>query len=604
MHRIWSSFPLKLTTTLLLLCGLVVTFVIFFKVYGEEQQAARAVFDRRAQFRVMAVRQGVTDAIEALQVVNQLFVTNGSVSREQFHIFTQPLRKRHPFVEAFAYLRLVSRDERPAFEAQMRTRYPGYTIDESVDGKRVVAAVKDRYSVIDYREPMSIHEPAFGLDVSVGPFQDAIQRAGDTALPSATGLFQLVKDRGEQPGFRILIAVYKGGIAPGDIGSRRLGVVGYTVAVLRARELFEVILKSAGSRGTAGLDIRVYAAASANESKLAYAHASAAPRHRPRFWSDSLIESRPLSFAGNFDVAGTAWHMVISAQPEPFIAAHPGSLFALLASLLSTFAASAYLHSVAVREQNVKQLVAQRTDELNQVNELLIEDIKIRKNVEKALLDSELMLRKLADYQERLKEDERKRIAREIHDDLGQNLLVLRIDVSMMAALVASTDSVTVTKKWIEIALNQIDITIKSVRAIINELRPAALDLGLHAAVKWQLKEFERRSGIACELHIDHEEFSMEDNLATALFRVVQESLANIMRHAQASHVLVEIQKKDRRLILTIADNGIGISAASGRNSGSFGLIGIEERIRSLGGEFSIASSPGQGVEIKVSVPL
>lgn len=227
-------------------------------------------------------------------------------------------------------------------------------------------------------------------------------------------------------------------------------------------------------------------------------------------------------------------------------------------------------------------------------------NISVRKRAEEALRLSKSEIRKLATHLELVREDERKRIAREIHDDLGQNLMALRLDISMLAENANST----LCKQTIHSALQQIDATIKAVRAIINGLRPAVLDLGLHAAVEWQAREFERRSGIACELQIDHEEFLLDEVCVTALFRIVQESLTNIIRHAQASQVRIGLQRSDGVLFLQIADDGVGYVADCHQPGDGFGLVGIKERTHALGGSFSIASKPGEGMAIMLSIPI
>jgi PAS domain S-box-containing protein len=228
-------------------------------------------------------------------------------------------------------------------------------------------------------------------------------------------------------------------------------------------------------------------------------------------------------------------------------------------------------------------------------------NITDRKQAEEALRRSQAELRQLATYQEQAKEDERKRIARDIHDELGQNLMVLRLDLVRMKA---NPDLVVAAKEQIAGVLSQIDTTIKSVRAIINDLRPSVLDLGLHAAIDWQAKEFERRSGIACEVHIDHAEFAMDDQRATALFRSLQESLTNIIRHAQARQVWIDLQRKDGQLCMRIADDGIGADPHCSKKENAFGLIGIEERMHALGGTFSTISEPDHGMTLMLSIPV
>ena len=228
-------------------------------------------------------------------------------------------------------------------------------------------------------------------------------------------------------------------------------------------------------------------------------------------------------------------------------------------------------------------------------------DVTERKLAQDALALSRSTVRQLAEHQEMVMENERKRIARDIHDELGQNLMALRIDMSMLAAQGAAKP---VARERLAAAVKQIDATIKSVRAIINDLRPPVLDLGLHAAIEWQAQQFERRSGIACELHIDHEEFDLDDKRATALFRIVQESLANILRHAQASAVRIDLQRNGLELCMKIADNGIGMSAERSRNAKAFGLVGIEERVHVLGGTFLASSDPGRGMTVAVCIPI
>lgn len=711
MHRTDPFFPLTPPASRALVLGLVVSFALFVWMSHQQQNSQYANFKHSAQSRAMDLQQGITNAVDALQFVNQLFVTNGNVGK-QFHAFTQPMHARYPYIAAFAF-----------YQGRM------------LNGKGVVAAGKDRYRVIDSLEPTIGNEPAFGLDASFMPsLDDAVLRAKVTGLPSATGLFPALKEAGSPRGFGILMAVYKRGAALDDVASRRLAAVGSTLAVLRAGDFVETILSS-GSLGKMDLNIRVYAAASADESKLVYGQTSTATRNREWqpawFFSD---RSEPFSFSRSLDVAGTTWHIVVSAPSQPFAASHDGATLALIMGLLTTFAATAYLQAVAMRAQRIAQLVALRTDELKQVNDLLIEDIKARKQVEQALVSNEersrqladlssdwsweqdehfrftaistnfatlytkLMgenappppdilgttrwelpvdlnasdwpahralleahqafkdfeykalvngippqwistsgeplfdalgyfkgylgtsriisdrkqaeealhrsrseLRNLANYQQGIREDERKRIARDVHDGLGQDLISLRIKVSMMAVLL---ESAAVTKSGLDAALEHIDTIIDAVRVIINDLRPAALDIGLHAAVEWQLMDFERRTGIVCELNIDHEEFALDDTRATALFRIVQESLTNIIKHAQANRVQIKMQRKSNTLVMTITDDGIGFSSDFRKKANAFGLIGIEERIHTLTGTFSIISNPGQGARMMLTIPI
>jgi signal transduction histidine kinase len=211
-------------------------------------------------------------------------------------------------------------------------------------------------------------------------------------------------------------------------------------------------------------------------------------------------------------------------------------------------------------------------------------------------------LRRLGAHAEHIKEEERKRIAREIHDDLGQNLLALRIEADMLTARTGERHPRLHAR--VRATVNQIDATIKSVRQIINDLRPNVLDLGLNAAVDWQIAEFRRRTGIACDLTETHQDIQVSDHCATALFRILQESLNNILRHAHATRVQVVLRVERDTILMSVGDNGIGLHPNGRQKPGSFGLVGIEERISILGGSFDIHSDPGGGTTIRVAVPM
>lgn len=245
-------------------------------------------------------------------------------------------------------------------------------------------------------------------------------------------------------------------------------------------------------------------------------------------------------------------------------------------------------------EQLNSDLQEQRKQDLAHINE--------REQAEAALRQSQEELRELASYQERIKEDERKRIAREIHDELGQNLLALRIDIAMLHARTGTTHPKL--NKKVHSVLDQIDSTMKAMRAIINNLRPTVLDLGLNAAIEWQVKEFQRRTSIACELAMPDKELSMDDSRATALFRILQESLNNVFRHARATKAKIQLYDKGERLFMMVSDNGIGIFPGCRRKANSFGLVGIKERISTLGGELTIEAAPDTGTTLTVSIPL
>ncbi|TCS32753.1 histidine kinase [Paucimonas lemoignei] len=244
----------------------------------------------------------------------------------------------------------------------------------------------------------------------------------------------------------------------------------------------------------------------------------------------------------------------------------------------------------------------ERTARLQQINALLTEEIAERRRAEQALQQSQQVLRELGRHTGEIIEEERKRIARELHDQLGQNLMALRIDILMMQRAAGSDHPVVV--ETVQSALNNIDSMIKNVRSIINNLRPAVLDLGLIATFEWEIKEFERRSGITCSLTTDRSEFMIDDARALALLRILQESLTNVARHANADHVDICLHGDRRYLYLQVADNGVGDFPNCRRKANAFGLVGIQERVSALGGNLSITTEKGKGLTLMASLPL
>lgn len=239
-----------------------------------------------------------------------------------------------------------------------------------------------------------------------------------------------------------------------------------------------------------------------------------------------------------------------------------------------------------------------------EVNAALVAKIFQCERAEQALRASEQKLHDLLAHQLNTREEERKRISREIHDSLAQNLLALRLDVSALHQQTA--DKQPRLHDWVGYALDNLDVTIRAVRQLITDLRPFQLELGLLAAVEWELKKFGRTSGIGASVAAGAEltELVMDDESVLTVYRALQECLTNVSRHSLASRADVALTAGGNTLSMTVSDNGIGFDPAQPPKSSSFGLLGIRERLAPLGGTLAISSSKSHGTTVTLTVPI
>lgn len=231
----------------------------------------------------------------------------------------------------------------------------------------------------------------------------------------------------------------------------------------------------------------------------------------------------------------------------------------------------------------------------------IFRDLTESQRAERALLESNRQLHELSAALENVREEERLRISREIHDELGQLLTGIRMEISWLGSRVAGKDKDLAGK--LDSVKGQIDQTIAAVRRISSELRPLVLDdLGFAAAASWYVDQVAERTGLSIALTLAEAELPQGSPIATALFRVLQESLTNVTRHAQAAHVQIDLRLTDGQWTLTIQDDGCGFQLEEQSRSG-IGLIGMRERVQILRGRLSIVTTPGFGTRIDVSVP-
>ena len=231
------------------------------------------------------------------------------------------------------------------------------------------------------------------------------------------------------------------------------------------------------------------------------------------------------------------------------------------------------------------------------------QDITEHKQAEAVLNERTTQLRELSTHLQKIREDERTKIAREIHDELGQQLTGLKMDISWLRKKIGP-DNMAINDKFDD-AISLIDSSIKSIRLIASELRPSIIDdLGLNAAFEWQIRDFSKRMNIEVQYQNDFDDVDIDSNISIGLFRILQESLTNIARHAGAEKVIISISKTKKLIGLMIQDDGIGFDTSAKKAEHTFGLLGIKERTFMMKGDCLIYSKPGEGTRISIHIPV
>jgi PAS domain S-box-containing protein len=280
------------------------------------------------------------------------------------------------------------------------------------------------------------------------------------------------------------------------------------------------------------------------------------------------------------------------------------------AKLLSMFKKSGQASmEVILRRKSGEQIsciISARTTLLLDNTECLIcvvQDITERKQIEMDLIKSQLDLRNLAMSLEMARENEKKIISREIHDELGQLMTGLKMDIAWVSGRLGTEQKMLKNKT--QSMLEMVDEAIRSVKRITTQLRPRILDeMGLAAAVEWQAERFEKQSGIKCKTSFWPADIDVAMEISIVMFRVLQEALTNVARHSHATAAAINLKAVDRRLVLQVKDNGVGITPARLNNQHSNGLMGIRERLLAIGGDLQVKGLKGRGTALTASVTL
>ena len=522
-----------------------------------------------------------------------LFQSTDLPTHRQFHEYVRglDLEANFPAVDFINFSEYVPEASRAAFLAKLLAELPVIPNDTTRAGI-MPPGIRPYYLSTLYVEPHPPRADLYGVDIMANRyFGMHLMRERDEGKLFSTGTPIPILSRPNNVYIGLRMPVYRMQVPLDTVEQRRAAYRGSIGIAFSIPKLLKGVLDDIPVSGVrmslydAGLRINVRGESTKGRRLILFdSHGNATNPEPPLATGPGVFTiTLPMDFNGR------PWETVYSvpkhAMYTEFDESYPKMMmsFGFIGSLLLY----AFLFMLTSSRRAALALAREMTSEL-------------RESQSKLQL-SHQKLRRLADHAYQIKEHERKRIAREIHDDLGQNLLALRIEAEMLATRSRTHSHL---HKRATATLQQIDVTIKSVRQIINDLRPTVLDLGLSAAVEWQAAQFQRRTGIQCEIDDDHGEIAMPDYCATAFFRILQESLTNIVRHANASRVVIELRLNGGWLSLIVRDNGCGMSAEGRNKQGSFGLVGIEERILILGGTCAVFSERNGGTTIMVSAPV
>jgi signal transduction histidine kinase len=569
----WIGVPLSVAVGL----------TLYFTTARSIEADSRQRFSSHATNSRNIVVARIKSYTDVLRGTASIFQTSYPLTRRQFYGYVHglDLPRYFPAIEAISFAESVKDENRAAFEQRM-------SAELAAEGRGRFSirppGRRPEYSVLTYIEPqIASNKVGIGFDLQANPLQHANQialRDGGQLISSGMPIAAMAGR-----GLAMRLPIYLPQAATSTVEERRASFVGSVGIAFSIDRLLQGVIDEMPVKNVRMTLIDNAVGVDQKRGRVLFdTRGKLGQEEQSLFLSKRFVKTLPIDFNGRqWDITfGVDAHEMYSGFEEfvPWLA--------MLAGFVSSMLLYALFHALTSSRRRAIKMAKGMTREL-------------RESQAKLQL-SHHNLRRLAAHADQIKEGERKRIAREIHDDLGQNLLALRIEADMLST--RTRDRHPRLHARARSTLFQIDATIKSVRQIINDLRPNVLDLGLSAAVEWQIAEFKRRTGIACELIDEPKEVVLGDHAATAFFRILQESLSNIVRHAQATSVRVELKSSGRQLTMTVTDNGIGLGAHERGKVGSFGLVGIEERISILEGAFSISSTDGAGTTVCVSVPL
>jgi len=606
-RTIRQAFRSTVLPWLVLAIGVPASFFLYTLIQDSVENVARLRFEREAENANGIIEGRLRSHNDVLYALRALFASEDPVDRLRFHRFVESLdlKQRYPGFISLNYAAYVPARDKQRFEEAVRRDtsldprgYPQFAIKPP--GER------PEYYVLVYLEPMASYEFAFGLDLGANPMAAnpekvaaavRLQRDSGKLITSAQPL--RVKREKEAIYLAMRLPVYRNGMPVDTVELRRTAYIGsvgagFDVEYLIREALNEELLRY--------MQIRLYDTVPAKD----YPDSDSPGGKRLLFDSDQLTK-RPLVpsatdasksafvYALPVEIASRIWEFQYSAQKNTIISDIDRILppLILAGGLLSSLLLFGVLYSLSHSRSRAVEIANEITKDLR------ASEKELRTSAEQL----QALSRRLVDVQE----SERRQFSRELHDRVGQNLTALSISVDILKTQISGNGNEAFRARLNDAAA-LLESTAGAIENVMSELRPPMLDdYGLLPALQWYANEFSRRTGIHVEVDGDERMVRLTQEGEIALFRIMQEALNNIAKHAHATRVHIALEHSDTQFIMSVSDNGVGIDAAHAppsRRRPGLGMVTMRERTQAVGGRFEIGAASGRGTRVVVRIPL
>jgi signal transduction histidine kinase len=601
----WSLLP-----WIVLAIGIPASVLLSGIVQDSIERVARLRFEREANDANGIIEGRLRSYADVMYALRALFSTETYVDRLKFHRYVESLDlvHRYPGFDSLNYAAYVRGKDKKAFENSVRRDtsldprgYPGFAIKPP--GER------PEYYVVVYLEPMKGYEFAFGLDIAMNPAASNPERihvalgAGrDSGALTASGQPLRIKQAKEAIYLAMRLAIYQVGRPIETIEQRRAAYIGSVGAGFNLENLMRGILMEGnpGSEvgGTVSAEMLRYVRVRLYDVGPSGRGVAPAPESRRLLFDSYQLREPPSASAARdpgsefrhvvaVEIGGRTWDFEYSAERNAVISRLDRILrwWVLAGGVLFSLLLFGVLYALASSRSRAVAIANDITKDLRESQEQL-----------------QALSRRLVEVQEL----ERRRLSSELHDRVGQNLTALSINLDILKARVAASADEEVASR-LDDSQHLLGATADTIDNVMSELRPPMLDdYGLHAALNWHAREFSRRTGVAVGLRGDEAGARPQPEIEITLFRIAQEALNNVAKHAHAERVTIVLEFRDIECIMSVADDGRGFAAA--RSAGAskrqgVGMVTMRERAQAVGGTFEVRAAPGGGTQIIVRVP-